>query len=211
MSSTTNTSPAPFGIDVNLIPPALRNAPIWLNWRSVQREAGKKSSKVPVQPNGTPASTTNPATWCTLDAALAPSAKMDGIGFVLGGAAGPDGSVIAGIDLDHLADRGEGETDDAALARRVERANRMLPLAGGAYREMSPSGAGIHIVGYSRVQPQVHKRDDVEIYTRGRYFTLTTNHAWGDLADITGLIEALVAEVPPRSELQFIPGWSIPP
>ena len=50
---------------------------------------------------------------------------------------------------------------------------------------MRPLAKGVH-------------RDDVEIYTSGRYFTVTTMGASGDLVDLADLVDALIDEIAPN-------------
>ena len=50
---------------------------------------------------------------------------------------------------------------------------------------MRPLAKGVH-------------RDDVEIYTSGRYFTVTTRGASGDLVDLADLADALIDEIAPN-------------
>jgi hypothetical protein len=106
---------------------------------------------------------------------------------------------LVGIDLDALNERLDGESDEASMFRRKQRARKVVAVARehGAYVEASPSRGGIHIIG--RAYPLVKgiHRDHVEIYTRGRYFTLTTRGASGGLADIGGLVADLIAEIAP--------------
>jgi putative DNA primase/helicase len=199
MSAPTDTARPPnaFGIDVTLIPPALRVAHIWLCWRYMRRDPNKKPTKVPCQPNGAPASTIDPNTWHTLDEVLAPTVKVDGVGLVFTGEVGPDGLCTGGIDLDALTVCRKGETDNAAMFRRLQRANCVVREAKAldAYVERSPSGSGVHIIGQMRPLAQGVNTDSVEMYTSGRYFTFTTKLAKGGLADISELVEGLLAEL----------------
>ena len=75
------------------IPAELRGLNRWVLWRFVQ--VAERKTKVPFQRNGSKASSTDPATWCSFDEATqAPG--FDGIGFVFSQA-----DDICGIDLDH--------------------------------------------------------------------------------------------------------------
>jgi primase-polymerase (primpol)-like protein len=187
--------PHAFGIDGALIPDVLRNARAWVNWRYGERNG--KPTKLPVGPSGQPASTTDPRTWSSLEDVLGPSVRADGIGFVFTGEVGPDGLCIGGIDLDDLSKRREEEADDGGMVRRKQRASRIVHEARsrGAYIEISPSGGGLHILGRMRPLPKGIHRDSVEMYTSGRYFTLTTKSASGDITNISGFAEALIREI----------------
>ncbi len=98
--------------------------------------------------------------------------KSDGIGFVFS----PD-DPYCGIDLDHCRNLETGETADWARAI-IEAIN--------SYTEISPSGDGVHIL-IRAAMPSTgthHKKPmadggKIEIYDRGRYFTMTGNHLLG--------------------------------
>lgn len=101
----------------------------------------------------------------------------DGVGIALGPIPGTD-VAICGIDLDscYAGDRLQG------------RAQTILNAAV-SYAEKSPSGAGLHILGLGDIGSTKLKDDlgGMEIYSRGRYFTVTgdaLNNA--EPADISG-------------------------
>lgn len=125
---------------------------------------------------GGAASSTNPHTWSTFQAAQA-STVGDGLGFVLAG----DG--IACVDLDHCIEDGRL----TALATDVVRGCH------GTYIEVSPSGTGLHIFGLATVGKGV-VRDGFEVYDRGRYMTVT-GRRWKraplQLRDISTVVAAL--------------------
>ncbi len=206
------TSPIPnaFGIDPTLIPEALRDRRICVNWLRVMRDG--KLTKIPCCPDGRPASVTDPQTWSSLAEVLNPTAPMiAGIGVVFDGEIGPDDLVIGGIDFDSLNKRREGEVDDSGMFARKRRATRIVREAQsrGAYVEMSPSGGGIHVLGRMHPLAKGCKRDSVEVYTSGRYFTVTTKGASGDLVDIADLTDTLINEIAPN-HAQRLPGSTTP-
>jgi RecA-family ATPase len=100
----------------------------WVLWRWVERPQGP--TKVPYQPSGVPASSTDPSTWYTL-AELEHAKGYNGVGFVLTG----DG--IGGIDLDHCRNPETGAIDPWA---------RDIIQSFASYAEVSPSGTGIKIL-----------------------------------------------------------------
>jgi AAA domain-containing protein/primase/DNA polymerase family protein len=114
-----------------------------------------------------PASTTDPATWLTLEAALALAAaeSMAGVGFVF-----TADDPYTGIDLDECRDAATGAIQPWAQ-RLIER------LA--SYTEVSPSGTGVHIIvqaklpGGGRKQSRPGGVGAVEVYDQKRYFTVT--------------------------------------
>lgn len=135
-------------------------------WKTVRRNGAP--TKMPLTVTGRPASSTDPATWSTHRAAE--RARIgDGIGFVLG-----DG--IACLDLD-------GCLDDQG--RPNELAREILAATEGAYVEVSPSGRGLHIWGTAAPQPG-RKYPGVEVYSTGRYITVTRNvYRSGGLVDLS--------------------------
>ena len=137
--------------------------------------------KMPRQTDGTPASSTDPATWATFAAASSAARVLDrGVGFVLNG----DG--IACIDLDHCIVGG-------VLA---DWAVDIVARAGRTFVEVSPSGTGLHVWGFATVG-RGRRMGQVEVYDRGRYMTVTGDRWQGStrrLADISALVSDLVGE-----------------
>lgn len=154
------------------LPDELRALPRWVTWRA-EGAPGTKPRKVPYCPTlpDTRASSTDPATWGTF--AQAEAAYLDGdragIGFALNG----DG--IAGVDIDGCVNADTGEIDPRALA--------LLERLGAGYVELSPSGTGLRALGYAPPLPAgVNGEIDglhVELYSTGRYLTLTGCHVGG--------------------------------
>ena len=115
--------------------------------------------KRPVMVDGSPASSTNPATWTSWDAVQESSAG-DGFGVMIG-----DG--LACIDLDHCFDSG-GE---------------LLPWASSAIKSVKPvfiersvSGAGVHV--FHEQEPVKYRRDvfgagKVEWFSHSRFIRCT--------------------------------------
>lgn len=148
------------------LPDELRALPRWVTWRA-EGAPGTKPRKVPYCPTlpDTRASSTDPATWGTF--AQAEAAYLDGdragIGFALNG----DG--IAGVDIDGCVNAATGEIDARALA--------LLDKLGAGYVELSPSGTGLRALGYA--PPLANGANGeidglhVELYSKGRYLTLT--------------------------------------
>jgi putative DNA primase/helicase len=128
----------------------------WVNWRYVERDGMR--TKVPFQPDGRPADTTNPATWHTLPAVCAPRG-FNGFGFVFAGD-------MLGIDLDGVLDA-HGNITDPASATLVDAAN--------SYTEVTPSKRGLHVfLALSEPLTLARNRSGrYECYERNRYFTMT--------------------------------------
>lgn len=122
---------------------------------------GRKMTKMPIDLSGSPASSTDPATWSSYDDARG-SSVGDGLGFVVNG----DG--LACVDLD-------GVLVDGVLDPR---AARFLASLDAFYLEVSPSGSGVHawLFGGSPDGRKVFSLEDglkVEWYSDGRYLTVT--------------------------------------
>jgi len=166
------------------IPMALKMVPRWVLWDYVEivDNDGKKWKKLPVQPDGRAAKSNDPKTWTDFLTAqnAYQSGRFDGVGFVFDGSDG-----LVGIDLDDCIDPDTGDftrPDSEAIARSLE-----------GYMEVSPSGTGVKIftradLGYAHVD---HEKG-LEVYPKGRYFTVTGRKVSGDipndLQDLSGLV-----------------------
>lgn len=161
------TQARPFALapDFVNIPEALRLRPQWVTWRFVLRD--RKWTKIPFDPFGRHASTTDPTTWGTFDEVRASYLRggSDGIGFVF---SGEDG--FTGVDLDSCVnpDTGEWTAEAAEILARFD-----------TYSELSPTGTGIKLFLRGDVRSILgdgrsgSKHGNYEAYTAGRYFTLT--------------------------------------
>ena len=158
-------------INFDVIPSALRDLPQWVLWRREERKG--KLTKVPYTPYGSLASSIDPQTWSTFEITRKAYEKggYDGLGFVFVRELG-----LTAIDLDHCRDPSTGEIDGWALDI-IERFN--------SYTEVSPSGEGVHILIKGSLPPGVIGRKKylkgegyrplagIEMYSGGRYFTMT--------------------------------------
>jgi len=141
------------------IPQDLRERPQWV----LHRE------KVPLQPDGSHASSTDLATWSAFEDVLsaAGNGKYDGIGFVLS-----SGDPFVGFDLDDCIQDGAIEPWAVEIVERVA-----------SYTEVSPSGTGLHIIARGKLPVGGRKTvmpggGELEVYSRDRYLTVT-----GDVLD----------------------------
>ena len=141
--------------EINIRQLSAPNEKRWLNWRKETRDG--KVTKVPYTTTGQRASSTDPATWGTLDEVLAAQKRFDGIGIVF------DGTQL-GIDLDHCINRG---LLSITIDSFVERAH--------TYTEISPSQTGLHFY-FNLTEPlelERNRHGSIECYTADRYFTVT--------------------------------------
>lgn len=152
---------APF--EPKSIPDAIRTCQQWVCWKLIPADGPTaKPRKVPIDPKtGSPASATGPETWGSFDDALsrASADRLAGIGFVFT-VNGP----FTGVDLDHCRDPATG-----AIEPWAEEIVQKLA----SYTEVSPSGTGLHVLVQARLPKGGRRRGRVEMYDRGRYFTVT--------------------------------------
>jgi predicted P-loop ATPase len=127
------------------------------------------SNKVPLDAMGRPAKTNDPATWTSYDLAVKAAARLGiGVGYVF------DGTGVCGIDMDDCIDGGE----------LSDMAKKVLDLFKGTYAEYSPSGNGVHIL-FKSLNAVSKRTKGLEIYTKGRYFTVTRRPLKGRNVHIT--------------------------
>ncbi|QUW18883.1 bifunctional DNA primase/polymerase [Agrococcus sp. Marseille-Q4369] len=129
----------------------------WMRWRPVRR--GDRWTKKPVTVAGRAASSTDPSTWASFEAAKR-SSEGAGLGFALG-----DG--VGCIDLDHCI------RPDGSLERWAERIINACPPT---FMEVSQSGTGIHIFGLLPEAPGRNFRSagvELEVYSTGRFMAVT--------------------------------------
>jgi len=129
-------------------------------------------TKIPKQPNGINADSTQPNTWSdleTVEEALNKNPEQfDGIGFVF------TNSGIVGIDIDNKNEELQEylSSDDTdintnAVAEFIETTK--------SYAEVSPSGNGIHIYMKGSKPEGKSKTGNFEMYDTKRFFTVTGN------------------------------------
>ena len=155
------------------IPEELRGLEQWVNWRFEERD--DKLTKVPYTPGTVRrASSTDPTTWSTFEEAFAAyefgfddlsdieygEPSYDGIGFAFS-----DGDPFCGVDLDKCRNPETGGIAPWAM--------EIISRVPEGYIEASPSGTGAHIIIRASVRGGGMRRGPVEMYSRGRYFTIT--------------------------------------
>lgn len=147
----------------------------WVVWR-YETLKGKKT-KIPYNPDGKKASSTDKKTWvdyqAAADAANDDKLNFDGVGLVF-----TPGQTLLGIDIDHCV-TGKEITHPLAsqIQAFIEKAN--------TYCELSPSKEGLHLF-LQLTEPltlESNKRAPYELYTKGRYFTVT-NTPFGAAKDV---------------------------
>ncbi len=162
-------------------PAALASLHQWVDWAYELKPSKAEPTKVPKQLNGHNASSTDPKTWspfATAHEAYLRNPSFAGVGFVLT-------PPWVGIDLDDCIED-SGSLKPWAL--------EILARFAGTYAEISPSGSGIKIWIQGQLERAVdvpYEDGNVEIYSQGRYFTVT-GQAWeGAPAHIENCQESL--------------------
>ncbi|MBW2698464.1 MAG: AAA family ATPase [Deltaproteobacteria bacterium] len=141
--------------------------------------------KGPLQPGGRHAKSNDPTTWSSFEQSSAAfvAGLGDGVGFVFSSE-----DDIVGIDIDKVLDEAGNITDPTAAD---------LVAKTDSYTEISPSGKGLHIYAKGTL-PAAAKTEGLEVYTQGRYFTVTGRRYRGTPDTIEWRQEAIdevVAEV----------------
>ncbi|WP_245516568.1 AAA family ATPase [Methylobacterium segetis] len=156
--------------------PALRELqgrPKWVAWDYTWNEKRQVWDKPPIcARDGRAGSTTNAETWSPYDAAAAYSTqrKLAGVGYVLS----PEDEE-SGIDLDDCRDPETGTLQAWA---------QVAVDFGETYAEVSPSGCGLRFFVRGLVDGRKIDAAQVEIYTGGRYLTVTGRHVPGTPTEI---------------------------
>jgi hypothetical protein len=171
----------------------LRALSQWVLWRW-ERQNGKLT-KVPYTAAGYRASSTNSATWNRLEVLLPLLARRPGqfagVGFVV-----TSSDPVCGLDIDHsLTDAGTVKLWAVGLLKRFA----------DCYVEITPSGAGLRVWclantlrGLKRALPD----GQIEVYSSGRYFTVTGNRFGGAplaITDHQADVDRLVAYFEPAA------------
>lgn len=141
------------------IPDELKQLEQWILWKYEGTVEGVPT-KIPYDAKtNKKASSTNSSTWCTYDIArnALDNSNYSGLGFVF-----TDNDCYCGVDLD--------STDDEQILQSQKGIYEQLA----SYSELSPSGKGVHIIVKAKV-PAGRRRHKVEVYSSGRYFTMTGN------------------------------------
>jgi len=143
---------------------------IWVNWKIVLRD-GKKT-KIPFQPDGTPADSTDPSTWHSYKDCKAHDEK---VGFVLS-----DELSMVAIDLDKCLDLSDPESPSIDGSTPLGRKLQELVALADTYTEISPSGTGLHLLfkvpsPYPLIAMRSKQAPGFEVYARARYLTYTGN------------------------------------
>lgn len=151
-------------------PEKLTRLPIWVLWQLEERNG--RMTKVPYQANGWRASSTDPATWASHQAALdewqANPYRYQGIGTVMS----KQYRTIF-IDIDHCI-LSDGTLDNRAediLSAFMDDYGNLTTFC-----EFSQSGTGLHLIVNGEIPRSFNNRKlNVEMYDDGRFAAMTGN------------------------------------
>lgn len=158
------TTPKADSIAIDQIPDELKERAQWVYWQYHDRDG--KTAKVPINPEtGERASTTDSDTWVSFSMAQFHYGrlknKINGMGFVF-----TEADPFVGVDIDECIDNA-GEFNETA-EQIVSKLN--------SYTELSPSAQGLHVILKGDLPDNANRRDNVEMYDKGRFFTVTGHH-----------------------------------
>jgi len=187
--------PAALPVKGDSTPEDLKRLPQWVLWRYEWR--GGRWTKVPYQPCGRKASSTNPKTWSAFGAVWRAyqTGEYDGIGFALSDEVDENGLTFAAIDIDKVSG------DPKRIARSKE-----IIKAVGSYTELSPSAKGLRVFLKAKPRGSV-AHDGLEFYAgKGRYLTVTGHVLKGrtDLVDAPEPFEEVISKHCPARDAGLI-------
>src|SRR5699024_9840270 len=125
---------------------------------------GGKETKIPYSINNELAKSNDESTWADYESARAALIEHNasGLGFFFK-------PPYMGIDIDTIPDEIErfqkGDVNENIVLEMYESMK--------SYTEVSPSGNGIHIILKGTVPGKRRRKDSVEMYDSGRFFTMT--------------------------------------
>jgi putative DNA primase/helicase len=155
------------------IPAELRERQQWVGWRyGAVRPSGKRE-KVPIDARtGRRADVTDPRCWSGYGVAMerCNTLGLDGVGYAFS-----PSDPYFGLDADDCLDAQAG-----ALTRWAEELVRDFAT----YTDISPSGAGVKLIGRGKLPGPGVRKDPLELYDSARYFCLTGRLLPGAPAEI---------------------------
>ena len=182
-------APPSTSVNPDGVPRALTELSRWLCWKPVRRDGEwtkePRDAAAPEHDHSVSATDDANLTAFTTAADAATDRDDRGLGFTFR-ADGP----LVGVDLDDCRDPDTGE-----LTERAETIVESLE----SYAEVSPSGTGVHVIVRGELTEDDRNRNDgVEVYDRGRYFTVTGDHLEGTpttIADGGLVLDGLLADL----------------
>ncbi len=151
------------------IPESLKGLNQWVCFKLEHNEKKGKSDKIPKDPKtGYNAKSNDPATWSDYQTAVSAVSRygFDGIGIQFANG-------IFGVDLDNVVKDGKLTAEAQDIIKTLD-----------SYTEYSPSGTGIHILCKGTIPPKDRRKGNVEMYSEGRFFTVTGNTLVGTQEEV---------------------------
>lgn len=149
------------------VPQELKELNQWCFFKLVPDKKRDKMKKVPFNPHtGGYGASNNEETWSDFETAVAAKERFNGsgIGFYFK-------EPYVGIDLDDIAGEIEryknGDFETNMIFEFIETFK--------SYSEISISGTGLHIIAKGKIPGSRRRKDNVEVYSSGRFFTVSGN------------------------------------
>lgn len=142
------------------IPESLKKLNQWVCFKLEYNKKKGKYDKIPKDPKtGYNAKANDPSTWSDYQTAVNAVSKygFDGIGIEFANG-------IFGVDLDNVVKDGKLTPEAQDIIKTLD-----------SYTEYSPSGTGVHIICKGTIPPKDRRKENVEMYSEGRFFTVTGN------------------------------------
>lgn len=159
-------------LNIGGIPPELKQYPQWILWCRTEDKENNRFGKRPCNEAGFAISATSPKNWLPFHIAvdqLGRSKQASGIGICLSGQP-IEGSGVAkylvGIDIDNCVTASDGAYEMTSEAAEIVRQMD-------SYIEVSPSGTGMRGFFYTDHLPTSRNANGKELYSAGRFLTVT--------------------------------------
>lgn len=162
------------------IPSELKALNQWTCWQWQKRRG--EWTKIPISAvTGAQGRSNDPETWSSFEAALEymKHRSLSGVGFMFHPADG-----FAGVDLDACRDPQTAEVEPWALEIIFELQS---------YAEVSPSETGIKVFVRGTLPAGRKRKGSIEMYDRGRFFTVTGHRLQGSPAEVQDSHDVLTA------------------
>ena len=183
------------------IPSPLKCVSRWIVWKAGPLKPNGKFDKVPASPCSRRRINANdPTNWLTFDDACNAygSGNFSGVGIVLSdqpvSQANGHSLYLVALDLDHCQDR-------------MDECRSLWKWLGRPYVEVSPSGTGLRMLAFSGVLIKGgNAGGGRELYSTGRFVTVTGHAGHGELIDATENLRHLErAWFPPKAVPRRMP------
>lgn len=191
-------------IKIHNVPNELKQYNNWIVWRYELRPGApvtEKPTKVPYSPfDGKKCDVTDTSRLGTFQNAISAQIfqRFDGVGFVFNNQV-----PYSGIDLDDPMQIVDGKYKFANPQDQAEFQKAIFEQFN-SYAEKSPSGKGLHIIVRGKMVKSGARRDSVEVYSTGRYFTMTGDvYRNAPIVDYENELMALETKLTPKKDYKY--------